>query len=223
MHIEYSKIVIGYGGRMLKRPYRVVEYYYPIEELREELYKRTSIFGKYQADKDGKSEFERITLSADEGAMADVLMRQAADDVAMVCEPFTIAGEMSYEYDEKAVESGAVRRWGLCRGADGTVYRAVVDGVVEDAPGDCFEEVPETMVGSIHFVMKKGLETYGNTVELTDKALWEMMTMYVMWQWMLIASPERAAQYETMYQAARKIAIYKLNMCNKKSAAVHPF
>lgn len=68
--------------RSLREPKRFVHYYYPLDDLAEEIYKRTSVIGKHRKDKEsGESRLDEIALTQDEIETFDFLAQDAAHEV----------------------------------------------------------------------------------------------------------------------------------------------
>ena len=67
--------------RMLRYPYRYMHYYYPLEQLAEDVFAETSVIGKHRYDKNGNHQLDRYALSKDEASTFDMLARKASADV----------------------------------------------------------------------------------------------------------------------------------------------
>lgn len=99
---EYTGSGIDEWGEQdeLRHPYRVIHYYYPIDGIAEEVYKRTSVIGKTRRTKDGKSLMSDIALTPDEREEFMSLCRNASTEVYSVIEPFIDDGVLSCFFDE---------------------------------------------------------------------------------------------------------------------------
>jgi len=209
--------------RFLKKPFRIMQYYYPIAEIQEEVFKRTSMLAKYTLGEKGASQFDKGTLSKDEDVAFDMLCQQAADEVARVMMPFLPVTQRAYIYNQGFVTTGDVKAGGYAKDANGKLYMAVTDTNCSEIGTDKFEELEADVSNSVHFIIKKGIDVYDNSVSLCDHSVMEMIVGYILKEWVMMALPERAEQYAAMYERERENLRYNLNMLIKPVRCGHPF
>lgn len=208
--------------RILKRPFRIMQYYYPIAELQEEIYKRSSILARHTPSQNG-SQFDKATLSTDEKETFDELCQKAADEVAVVLQPFLPLAERAYLYDKGyivPVNSVPAGEYAL---VGGTLYMALVDSHTSNVGTKDFEELTENVSHTVHFICKKYIDVYENSVQSTDRAIREMLLAYIMKEWTSIALPERYTQYAEKYEEAREKLRFSINNLIKPVRQGHIF
>lgn len=234
--LEY---IFGYGSRggnqsvdftyhfgeyckMLKRPFRIVQYYYPIADLMEEVYSRTSRVARHTPLKDGGSQFDKATLSPDEKETFDELCVKAANEVAAVMMPFMLKTSKSYLYNKGYVTQGEVKA-GEYAMADGVLYMALKDSDVLNIGTNDFETLDADVSYSVHFITKKYIDIFDNNLQIVDTSVREMIVSYIMAEWFGDTLPERYEQYAIKYDKAREDLRYNLNAAEKTVRRGHPF
>lgn len=234
MIIESNKGLMAFGycpvaddyahgqGKILKKPFRIVQYAFRIAELQEEVYGRTASVARHTPTKDGVSQFDKGTLSVDERETFDRLCKQAANEVARVVMPFLPNAGRAYLYDIGYVTRGPVKAGGYAM-SGGKLYMALVDSDVSRTGTDEFEELDGDVSLSAHFICRKAIDVFENSLQLTEESIREMLVLYVMKEWFGDVLPERWEQYTAKYEKAREDLRYNLNMMDRPVRGGHPF
>lgn len=231
MLIDTDKTIIGYGGRLLKHPYRMVQFYFPADAIREEVYKRTSVLGKYRTNKDGQSLFDLYTLSQDEASTFDMLLRQAADELNLVLQPFMLRDTESFIYRRDFITASpglpiSVSPGDYVKDLSGNLFRAETPtDTTHLADPEAFTPLSEDVSRSVHFIVKRPANTLPVMLPSVDTAMLEFLVLYIIWQWLLLieSGDGKAQVYGQLFQTARENVRYKMNLCHKKTQSGHPF
>lgn len=213
---------LGEYCRMLKRPFRIVQYYYPIADLMEEVYSRTARVARHTPTKEGGSQFDKATLSSDEKETFDELCVKAANEAATVMMPFMPQTARAYLYDKGYVTSGPVNA-GEYAMVNGELYMAWVNSDTSRVATDDFEKLDADVSHSVHFISKKYIDVFDNNPQITDTSIREMIVSYIMAEWFGDTLPERYEQYVAKYHKAREDMRYNLNATERTIRTGHPF
>lgn len=216
---------------LLKHPFRLVQFVYPVADLREEVYKRTSVLGKYRLNKEGKSLFDLYTLSQDEASTFDMLLRQAADEVALLLQPFMLNSIESYIFNRDYINDNglcvSVFKGDYVRAVSGDMYVAKTDGdTTQLSDPEIFSPVPAVLPRSVHYIVKRPVNTLSNMDTPVDNAIMEALVLYIIWQWLMLieeGNGNKAQLYGQLWQEARTNVKLKMNLCHKKTQSGHPF
>lgn len=230
MIIDTNKTVLGYGGLRLKHPFRVVEFYYPIETIKEEVYKRTSIIGKFRANKEGQSLFDLYSLSSDDLETFMMLLRQAADDIAQVLQPF-MGPDECYIFNRDFITASpglpvSVSKGDYVKDLSGRIYKAISDSDTEHLTDEnAFQTLSADVTRSVHYILHRPVNTLPNMLTNVDSAILEAIVLYIIWQWLLLVEngDGKAQSYGIMWQTARTNVAYKMNLARRKTTPGHPF
>lgn len=104
LQAEYESHAIDLFGhlRQLREPKRLIHYYYPLDMLREEVYKRTSMIGKYRLTKEGENTLDAMALTQDESDTFDFLAEDGAHEVFEKIIAYTDDRVRSFIYNDGA-------------------------------------------------------------------------------------------------------------------------
>lgn len=107
LQAEYESHAIDMFGhlRQLREPKRLIHYYYPLDMLREEVYKRTSMIGKYRLTKEGENMLDATALTQDESDTFDFLAEDGAHEVFEKIIAYTDDKLRSFLYNDGAENS----------------------------------------------------------------------------------------------------------------------
>ncbi len=220
----------------LKYPLQILHYYYPINIISEEVYKRTSMIGKYAYTKEGVNLLDRLSLSPDEYDIFLQLCREASDDIYQVCFPFLAPDVDSFrfnhtsstiDYAQKGITFVAgdyIEVLDITTGERTALYVALKNGNTNDSLLDTsvFVKVDVDLRESVHYLIHKPSWVDSNSISSTDAVLFDCLCSYIMYKWFVICSPERAEYYLSDYNNKRINLSMLLNQNGKMSVVSHP-
>lgn len=226
--------------RELRSAVRVVHYYYPLSMLEEEMYKRTSQTGKHRRDGNGNNMLDEIALTGDENFMFDTLCRDAAEEMYRVCAPFMDERRRSFFYGEdgrtvKYVEGAggevAVKKYDWVEyyagagAADYVLYVALRDATTGSPITDVgtFARVDADVRGSVRYVIDKPEWVRENSVQATDRAMFEALVTHMMWRWFVTAYPAEAGYWMGEFERRRRDVRMSLNSYVRMGVMPRPF
>lgn len=104
LQAEYESHAIDEHGylRRLREPKRFVHYYYPLDDLREEVYKRTSMIGKHTTNDDGSNRLDSIAFSQDEDEQFEYIVNDGAHEIFEKIIAYTDDRVRSFIYNDGA-------------------------------------------------------------------------------------------------------------------------
>ena len=104
LQAEYESHAIDEHGylRRLREPKRFVHYYYPLDDLREEVYKRTSMIGKHTTNDDGSNRLDSIAFTQDEAEQFEYIVNDGAHEIFEKIIAYTDDRVRSFIYNDGA-------------------------------------------------------------------------------------------------------------------------
>lgn len=105
---------------------------------------------------------------------------------------------------------------------DGRWYQSNGKEIVDMSDVEKLAELPNDMSDCLMYRMFTGTDFDTNAIPAVDICIFNMLTLYIMWQWLMIASPEDAPLYFQMYNQQKDNLCSRINKYRIGTAVITP-